>query len=155
MPDLLPILTSLAWPIALAVAWLAGEFGQRATGLPRISFYGLVGFALGSSQIGVLPAPDAGPMSLLADVAFGLILFELGYRFNLRWLRNNPWLGVAGLAESLLTFVLVYLVALAFGSSQLIALMMAALSMGTSPATIVRVINEQRSSGQVTERVLH
>lgn len=155
MPDLLPILTSLAWPIALAVAWLAGEFGQRFTGLPRISFYGLVGFALGSSQIGVLPAPDAGPVALLADVAFGLILFELGYRINLRWLRNNPWLGVAGLAESLLTFVLVYLVSLAFGTSQLIALMMAALSMGTSPATIVRVINEQRSSGQVTERVLH
>jgi Kef-type K+ transport system membrane component KefB len=155
MPDLLPILTNLAWPIALAVAWLAGEFGQRFTGLPRISFYGLVGFALGSSQIGVLPSPDAGPVALLADIAFGLILFELGYRFNLRWLRNNPWLGVAGLAESLLTFVLVYLVALAFGTSQLIALMMAALSMGTSPATIVRVINEQRSSGQVTERVLH
>lgn len=155
MPDLLPILTSLAWPIALALAWLAGEFGQRWTGLPRISFYGLVGFALGSSQLGVLPAPDAGPVALLADVAFGLILFELGYRINLRWLRHNPWIGVAGLAESLLTFVLVYLVTLAFGSPQLVALMMAALSMGTSPATVVRIINEQRSSGQVTERVLH
>ncbi|QOY94002.1 cation:proton antiporter [Massilia sp. UMI-21] len=155
MPDLLPILTSLAWPIALAIAWLAGEFGQRWTGLPRISFYGVVGFVLAGPQLGVLPAPDAGPVALLADVAFGLILFELGYRINLRWLRHNPWIGVAGLAESLLTFVLVYLVALAFGTSQLIALMMAALSMGTSPATIVRVINEQRSSGQVTERVLH
>lgn len=155
MPDLLPILTSLAWPIALAVAWLAGEFGQRFTGLPRISFYGLVGFALGSTQLGVLPAPDAGPVALLADIAFGLILFELGYRINLRWLRINPWIGLAGLGGAALTFVAVYLVALAFGTSQLIALMMAALSMGTSPATVVRIINEQRSSGQVTERVLH
>jgi hypothetical protein len=33
--------------------------------------------------------------------------------------------------------------------------MLASLSMATSPATVVRVINEQRSSGQVTERVLH
>ncbi len=155
MPDLLPILTSLAWPIAVAIAWLAGEFGQRWTGLPRISFYGLVGFALAGPQIGILPLPDSGPVALLADIAFGLILFELGYRINLRWLRTNPWLGVAGLAESLLTFVVVYLVAIAFGSPQLVALMMAALSMGTSPATVVRVINEQRSSGQVTERVLH
>ena len=155
MPDLPPILTSLACPIAMAIAWLAGEFGQRFTGLPRISFYGLVGFALASPQIGVLPAPDSGPVALLADIAFGLILFELGYRINLRWLHANPWLGVAGLAESLLTFAVVYLVAIAFGSPQLIALMMAALSMGTSPATVVRVINEQRSSGQVTERVLH
>ncbi len=155
MPDLLPTLTSLAWPVALAIAWLAGEFGQRYTGLPRISFYGLVGFVLGSAQIGVLPAPDAGPVSLLADIAFGLILFELGYRFNLRWLRINPWIGAGGLAGAMLTFVAVYLAALAFGTSQLVALMMAALSMGTSPATVLRIINEQRSSGQVTERVLH
>lgn len=155
MPDLPPILTSLAWPIAIAIAWLAGEFGQRWTGLPRISFYGLVGFALAGPQIGILPLPDSGPVALLADIAFGLILFELGYRINLRWLRTNPWLGAAGLTESLLTFAVVYLIAIAFGSPQLVALMMAALSMGTSPATVVRVINEQRSSGQVTERVLH
>ena len=155
MPDLLPILTSLAWPIALAIAWLAGEFGQRYTRLPRISFYGLVGFALGNMQTGVLPAPDAGPVALLADIAFGLILFELGYRINLRWLRINPWICAGGLAGAVLTFVAVYLVALAFGTSQLVALMMAALSVGTSPATVVRIINEQRSSGQVTERVLH
>lgn len=155
MPDLLPILTSLAWPIALAIAWLAGEFGQRWTGLPRISFYGLVGFALANAQAGVLPPPGAGPVALLADIAFGLILFELGYRINLRWLRVNPWIAAAGLAGALLTFVAVYLVALAFGSPQLVALMMAALATGTSPATVVRIVNEQRSSGQVTERVLH
>ncbi|MEW6371073.1 MAG: cation:proton antiporter [Pseudomonadota bacterium] len=155
MPDLLTILTSLAWPFAIAIAWIAGEFGQRFTGLPRISFYGLVGFALASSQLGVLPAPDAGPIPMLADVAFGLILFELGYRINLRWLRANPWIGVAGLVESIATFAAVYLIALAFGTPQLTALMLASLAMATSPATVVRVINEQRSSGQVTERVLH
>ncbi|WP_020651956.1 cation:proton antiporter [Massilia niastensis] len=155
MPDLLSVLTSLAWPFAIAIAWLAGEFGQRWTGLPRISFYGLAGFMLGSTQIGVLPAPDAGPVALLANIAFGLVLFELGYRINLRWLVNNPWIGVAGLVEAGLTFIAVYLVATAFGTARMTALLMAALSMATSPATVVRVINEQRSSGQVTERVLH
>ena len=155
MPDLLSVLTSLAWPLAMALAWLAGEFGRRWTGLPRISFYGLVGFALAHPQICVLPMPDAGAISLLADIAFGLILFELGYRINLRWLRINPWVGVAGLAEAGLTFIAVYLVAIAFGSAEMTALMMAALAMGTSPATVVRIVNEQRSSGQMTERVLH
>lgn len=157
MPDLLLFLTSLAWPFAIAVAWIAGEFGQRWTGLPRISFYSLVGFVLAGPQFGVLPAAGTGnaAVPMLADVAFGLILFELGYRINLRWLHANPWIGVSGLAESLATFVAVYLIALAFGTPQLTALMLASLSMATSPATIVRVINEQRSSGQVTERVLH
>jgi Kef-type K+ transport system membrane component KefB len=156
MPDLLSILTNLAWPFAIAIAWLVGEFGQRWTGLPRISFYGVVGFALAQPQIGVLPAPGADDtVALLADVAFGLILFELGYRINLHWLRINPWIGVAGLVEALATFVAVYVVAARFGTAHLTALMLAALSMATSPATVVRVINEQGSSGQVTERALH
>jgi len=155
MPDLLTILTNLAWPVAICIAWLAGEFGKRWTGLPRISFYGIVGFALGATQIGVLPPTGAGPVLVLADVAFGLILFELGYRINLRWLRTNPWFGMAALVEALGTFAAVYLVANAFGTTTMTALMLASLAMSTSPATVVRIVNEQRSSGQVTERVLH
>ena len=155
MPDLHTILTELAWPIAICIAWLAGEFGQRLTGLPRISFYGVVGFLLAAPQIGVLPPSGAGPILLLADVGFGLILFELGYRINLRWLRTNPWLGVASLAEAIGTFIAIYFVATLYGTSNMTALMLAALSMSTSPATVIRVINEKRSSGQVTERVLH
>ena len=155
MQDFLSILTSLAWPFAITVAWLVGEFGQRWTGLPRISFYGLVGFVLAAPQLGVLPQPETGTALLLADIAFGLILFELGYRINLRWLRTNPWIGITGLVEAGLTFIGVYLVADAFGAPLFDRLMLASLSMATSPATGVRGINEQKSSGQVTERALH
>jgi Kef-type K+ transport system membrane component KefB len=155
MPEFLAILTSLAWPFAITLAWLVGEFGQRWTGLPRISFYGLVGFVLAAPQLGVLPRPETGTALLLADVGFGLILFELGYRINLHWLRTNPWIGVTGVVEAGLTFVGVYLVANAFGAPLFDRLMLASLSMATSPATVVRVINEQKSSGQVTERALH
>ena len=157
MQEFLSVLTSLAWPFAITLAWLVGEFGQRWTGLPRISFYGLVGFILAAPQLGVLPLPPSGGGTtlLLADVGFGLILFELGYRINLRWLRTNPWIGVTGLFEAGLTFVGVYLVANAFGAALIDRLMLASLSMATSPATVVRVINEQKSSGQVTERALH
>jgi Kef-type K+ transport system membrane component KefB len=155
MQELLAVLTSLAWPSAITIAWLAGEFGQRWTGLPRISFYGLAGFLLAAPQFGVLPPPQAGSPLLLADIGFGLILFELGYRINLRWLRTNPWIGLAGLVEAGLTFIAVFGVARMFRTPALGALMLAALSMATSPATVVRVINEQKSSGQVTERALH
>lgn len=155
MPELLTILTNLSWPVAICIAWLAGEFGHRITGLPKISFYGMVGFVLASTQIGVLPATGDGPVLVLADVAFGLILCELGYRINLRWLGANPWFGVAGLVEATGTFLAVYMVALWFDSSVMTAMMLASLAMSTSPATVVRIVNELRSSGQVTERVLH
>jgi Kef-type K+ transport system membrane component KefB len=92
---------------------------------------------------------------LLANVAFGLILFEFGYRVNLRWLQINPWIGGTGVLEATATFAAVYAVAVAFGMPVLASLLLASLAMSTSPAAVMRVVNEQRSSGQVTERVLH
>ena len=153
--DYFPGTANLAWPLAIALAWLAAEMGHRWLSLPRISIYGLVGFALGSAQLGLLPVSSGGGLLLLANVAFGLILFEFGYRINLRWLRTNPWLGVTALLETLLTFLAVYAVSRWWGAPTLAALLLASLSMSTSPASILRVINDERSSGQVTERLLH
>ncbi|WP_295991919.1 cation:proton antiporter [Rugamonas sp.] len=155
MQSILSIASDLSWPFAIALAWVAGEFGHRWTGLPRISFYGVVGFALAQTQLGVLPHAGNGPMLILADVAFGLILFELGYRINLRWLKNNPWIAVAGLVEAIGTFAVVYCIAIEFAITPVTALLLASLSMSTSPATVMRVINEERSAGQVSERVMH
>jgi Kef-type K+ transport system membrane component KefB len=145
----------LAWALAIALAWLIGEAGHRWTGLPRISIYGLVGFTLASAQLGFLPPPGTSGVVLLADVAFGLILFEVGYRINLHWLRANPWIGISSLVESAATFAAVFFVAQWYGAPSLTALLLASLAMATSPAGILRVLNEKSSSGQVTERVLH
>lgn len=155
MQSILSIAADLSWPFAITLAWVIGEFGHRWTGLPRISFYGVIGFVLAQTQVGVLPQTGSGPMLILADVAFGLILFELGYRINLRWLLNNPWIAVAGLVEASATFAVVYFIAIKFGVSPMTALLLASLAMSTSPATVMRVINEERSSGQVTERMVH
>lgn len=155
MQDLLPVSYQLAWPVAILLAWVAGEFAYRFTGLPRISTYGLVGFLFGNITSGVIPESEADAFMLLANLGFGLILFELGYRINLRWLRTNPWMGVTGIVEALLTFGAVYAVADWYGSPPLASLLLASLAMSTSPAGVVRVLNEQQSSGQVTERVLH
>jgi Kef-type K+ transport system membrane component KefB len=92
---------------------------------------------------------------LLANIAFGLILFEFGYRINLRWLRANLWIGATALLESGATFLAVYAVAVWFGIMPIIALLLASLAISTSPAEVLRIVNEQRSSGQVTERTLH
>lgn len=155
MPDLLHTVSDLAWPVALAIAWVAGEFGHRWTGFPRISIYGVTGFLLANTQAGLLPRPDGIPIMLLSNIAFGLILFELGYRINLRWLRANPWLGVTCLVEAGSTFASVYLVAQWLGMQFISSLLLSSLAMATSPAGVLRVVNEQRSSGQVTERILH
>jgi Kef-type K+ transport system membrane component KefB len=155
MTDLLVISDELAWPCAMLLAWLAGEFVHRWTRLPRISVYGLVGFLLAQAMPDLLVPDGSSQVTLLANIAFGLILFEFGYRINLRWLRVNPWIAVSGLAESALTFGAVYFIAYWQGMPPLTALLLASLAMSSSPAAVLRVINEERSSGQVTERLLH
>lgn len=155
MPDFLSGASQLAWPFALALAWVAGEFGHRWTGLPRISIYGLIGFLTANLWSGLQPDTGDGTFALLANVAFGLILFELGYRINLHWLRTNPWIAVTGVVEAIGAFVIVYLLATWYGTPPLAALLLASLAMSTSPAGILRVVNEESCSGQVTERVLH
>lgn len=155
MPDILVITADLAWPFAIALAWLAGEFIHRWSGVPRISVYGLVGFGLAQAFPELLATESSSPVAILANVAFGLILFEFGYRINLQWLRFNPWIAVTGLVESTATFGVVYLISHLSGLPSLTSLLLASLAMSTSPAGVLRVINEQNSSGQVTERVLH
>nr|WP_315217364.1 cation:proton antiporter [uncultured Duganella sp.] len=155
MPDIQVIMADLGWPLAIALAWLSGEFLHRWTKLPRISVYGIVGFLLAQAFPAALSSGASSTITTLANLAFGLILFEFGYRINLRWLRINPWIAVSGLAESAATFAVVYFIAYLTGMPSLTSLLLASLAMSTSPAGVLRVINEQNSSGQVTERVLH
>jgi Kef-type K+ transport system membrane component KefB len=148
------LLQSVAWPLVLLLAWYVGERLHETARVPRVSSYVAVGL-LGSlfDLPGLTSAVAALPF--LANVALSLILFELGYRIHLRWFRHNPWVLALGLVESALTFCAVYLVCGAFGLATDTGLIVAALSVSASPAGILRVANEMRSAGQVTERVLH
>jgi NhaP-type Na+/H+ or K+/H+ antiporter len=154
MPELHTLLGQLGWPLAITLAWLAGEVVRRWTRMPRISVYGVVGFLLAQAA-GAQSEGEASAVTMLANLAFGLILFEFGYRINLHWLRINPWIAVSGLVESAATFGAVYGLSQLTGMPPLTSLLLASLAMSTSPAGVLRVINEENSAGQVTERVLH
>jgi len=145
----------LVWAVAAALAWLIGEVAARLASLPRISAYAMVGFALSHAQLGWLPRPSDSSMMVLANIGLGLVLFECGYRTNLRWFVVNPWLGATSLVQSILIFAGVHTAVMQFGGSPITAALLAALALVASPPEVLRVINEQRSSGQVTERLLH
>jgi Kef-type K+ transport system membrane component KefB len=154
MLDFFPVAQDLAWPVAVALAWLAGELGQRWH-VPRITSYAVVGFLVAPAQLGALPIAGAPLGSLIANVAFGLILFEFGYRINLRWFRQNPWLAATGFLDVALSFLAVYALSRVMGAAVLTSLLLASIATATSPVSVTRVVNELRSSGQVTERALH
>lgn len=149
------IFSETTWPLALALAWVTGELLHRRLKIPRVSTYCFIGFILGAAQTGFLPQPVGRQILLPADIAFGLILFELGYRINLHWLRTNPWLGITSITESTCSFIAVFIIARLSEIPLAPALLLAALAIPTSPAVVLRVANDLRSSGQVTERMLH
>jgi len=148
------LMNAMAWPLLLLVAWVVGERLHAWWRVPRVSSYvavGLLAGMLGQPGLNV----DQFGFSFLANVALSLVLFELGYRINLRWFRHNPWVLLVGLVESLLTFTLVYWAAGWFDLAWEVRLIIAALAVSASPAGIMRVANELRGAGQVTERVMH
>jgi Kef-type K+ transport system membrane component KefB len=152
--DLTFLLQSIAWPLVLLLAWLLAERAHEAWRVPRVTSYVAVGLVGGFMNLPGLT--DAVPgLPFLANVALSLVLFELGYRINLRWFRHNPWVLVVGVVESIITFALVYGVTGFFGLGTDVRLVVASLAISASPAGIVRVANELHSAGQVTERVMH
>jgi Kef-type K+ transport system membrane component KefB len=144
----------VAWPVMLLAAWLAGEWVFRRWRVPRVCAYGAVGLALAGAGVSREVASHVS-LGFMANVALALTLFELGYRVNPRWARSNPWLLVAGIGQAGLTFAVVLWVSGRFDVTIDQRLVLASLSVATSPAAIMRVTHELRSSGQVTERLLH
>ncbi len=148
------LLQSIAWPLVLLAAWFLGELAHERWRIPRVSTYVAVGLLGGLVNLPGLTTDIQG-LPFLANVALSLVLFELGYRINLRWFRHNPWVLALGVVESAITFGAIYVVTGLFGLPEDQRLIIAALSVSASPAGVVRVANELRSAGQVTERVLH
>ena len=144
----------ITWPLLLLVAWVVAERLHSRFQVPRVSSYVLVGLAAGLLLRPLLHLQEAS-YSFLANMALALVLFELGYRINLRWFKHNPWVLLVGVVESFITFAVVYAVCRGFQLPMQVSWVIAALSMSASPGGIVRVANELRGAGQVTERVMH
>src|SRR3546814_10501391 len=62
---------------------------------------------------------------------------------------------LTGIALSSITFFVLLFLLTQFGISKLIACMVAALGMATSPAVILNVVREVKAEGQVSERMLN
>ncbi len=145
----------LLW-IALAVvgAALAGEWVRHHLGLPRITAYPVVGMVVAALAGDPLVAEHSEWLHRGLDVALAILLFELGSRVDLRWLRNNRWLLVTSLCESLAAFGAVFLVSRHLGLAAEPAVLLAAIGMATSPAVVMRVVAESNAQGQVSTRLL-
>jgi Kef-type K+ transport system membrane component KefB len=156
LPPWPPVINPMIWVgVLLAVGVAGGELVQRVLRLPRITGYAATGLVLGPNGLAVIDHVLLDELTVFADLALGLVLFELGQRLDLAWLRRSPPLALMGVAEALASGVLVFFVlSYAFGQAPLVAAVAAAIAMSTSPAVLIRVAADLRAEGQVTERAL-
>jgi NhaP-type Na+/H+ and K+/H+ antiporter len=154
-PDWPLVPESVFWAgLALLLAGVCGEIGWRVWRLPRVTGFGVIGMLAGSAGLNVIDADLGGNARPLFDIALGLLLFELGSRLSIRWVRTNPWLIAGSLAEATLTFVAVSAVMQLLRFSVMTATITAAISIATSPAMVIQLRAELKGDGQVTERML-
>jgi Kef-type K+ transport system membrane component KefB len=155
LPAWPPAATPLGWiAVLLLAAIVAGESVRRYLRASRVIGYLAVGALLGPAAGGFIDNGTAGQLRIFVDIAVGMLLFELGQRVDLSWLRRNPSLLAASVLEAALTFMLVYLAMGWFGIGPVTAAAAALLAVATSPAVVMTVIKDMRAQGQVTERVM-
>lgn len=140
--------------IALAAAALIGEVLFRLLRMPRIAGYALVGLVAGAVDIPVDVLRHLDALRIIVDIGLALLLFELGSRVSLRWLRANPWLLLSSLLETALTVAAVYALLHFCGYKLPVILAVSSIAACTSPAAVLWVTAESGARGQITERLL-
>ncbi|ODV11590.1 MAG: sodium:proton exchanger [Rubrivivax sp. SCN 70-15] len=138
--------------LALVAGGLLGEAVRRLFALPRIVGYAAVGAALALAGLGANPL--VGSARLIVDLALALLLFELGSRVHLRWLRANPALLATSIVEAGLSFGAIYAALRWFDQPVNVALNCAALGTCASGAVVARVAADLKAAGQVTDRLV-
>lgn len=146
---------TLSYPLLFGVLLVAGMLGGEAARqfrLPRIIGYVLIGFAIAPMAAAMSIGPLLDEARIFVDIALGLVLFDLGRRMDLGWLKRDWTLAASGLGESALTFGVVFATLTWLGFAPLQAGLAAAIAMATSPAVVLLVAQDERAEGQVTER---
>lgn len=134
---------------------LCGELVRRVLDIPRITGYLLAGLLLGNGGLNLLDVDMRGYARSFLDIGLGMILFELGARLDLDWLRRDRWLAAMAGAECVLSFGCMFGALVWFGIAPLYAAVAAAIGVSSSPAVVLLVVRELKAEGQVTERCLN
>lgn len=142
----------LSWCVLVGAAALLGHMVHRVSGFPRMLGYTAVGLLAGWLGFGDLPWPLRGNAALLLEIAVGTSVLVTASQISLRWLFKQPWLLLQSLGESLITLGLTAGLLVALGWGWPVALAVGVVAMAASPAVLLRIADDLRASGAVTDR---
>ena len=140
--------------LVIAVAFLTGKAFQRL-GIPQVLGYIVAGLFLGGSFLNAVPPELADQLTLVSEIALGLIGFDIGSHLLFSELRKlGRSIIVILIFEALGTFLLVTAGIYALTQSLHTALIFGALASATAPAATVDVLAEYDAKGPLTTSLL-
>lgn len=148
---------AIALIIIGAVAFLSQETG-RAFGkfrIPSVVGYVILGIALGKSFLNILSPYFVDKLTLINDLALGIIAFIIGGELNLHRLKRlGKSILTIAIFESLGAFIFVIFLTYIFTKNIYSSIILGAIASATAPAATVAVINQYRARGPLTTTIL-
>ena len=141
----------MAFGLMLLMGALGGYIAHRITWIPSITGFMAVGVLFGPSGIGLLDHETIVNSRIIIDIALALILYRLGLSLDIKKIMRSPQLLLVSLFESTATFFVVFIALDMFDIQPVIAALVAAISISSSPAVLLHVAHEVRAKGEVTE----
>ncbi len=158
MIDKIPIIG-----IALVMAFIAGKLA-RYFKIPKVSAYIFTGLILGPSVLNLITHEFAESFHIINEIAFGLILFNIGGEFHKGLLKKVTRLNVKYALN--LCFIIFFSVAvLSFGFTYfdanldvtqriVLACFLGIIAIAAAPPTTLLVIKELESKGPITQSIM-
>ncbi len=137
----------IVFGLLLAFGVLGGLLAARAKWLPSITGFLVLGMTIGPSGLGLLTADALVNSRILVDIALGLILFRLGVTLHPVKAARNRKLVLTSLAESIGTFVAIVALMLVIGTPAMVAVLVGAIAVSSSPSVLIHVTAELKASG--------
>ena len=145
--------------LAIAIILFAGFLMTRLTKLlklPNVTAYIVTGILIGPFVFNLIPQRTISGMSFISDIALAFIAFSAGEFFKLDVLKKGGIkIVIITLFESLGAFILVFLVSLLILRIDLsFAIVLAALSSATAPASTIMTIRQTGAKGPYVNTLL-
>ncbi len=140
--------------LMLLVGLMAGEILARVR-IPRVTGYLLAGLLIGPSAAGVIGSSELRNFDLIAQLALGLIMFNIGGEFEASHVRRfgRKLLTVAAF-EMGLTWLAVGGAVWILSRDAILSLVVGFIAMATAPATTLVVVKEYESEGPLTSNLI-
>lgn len=142
----------LVFGVALLFGVAGGIWANRLHWMPTITAFMLLGLIIGPNGLQLISKPMLAQSSVLIDIALGLIMYKLGTMLHPYAMLRSRRLLLLSLAETAMGYAAVFVAGLMLGLSVIVAALIAAISVSSSPAVLVHVSEEMRAKGPVSYR---